>query len=99
MPDSSPRDDRAVSGGDLQAEQAHWLQPAVIRAHLKTAGEVPDPLLDEVFGKVIESAEGVTTFAGYAAREGARERVRTKLEALASPHPSDAASEEATSWE
>lgn len=74
----------------LAQEQARWLENAGIRARIKTAGSVvPDPLRDEVFGEVVESAEGVTTFAGYAARAGARERVRAKVEALREAPASD----------
>lgn len=97
-----PGDTSGRQGESLADEQAHWLDPAVIMAHLRTAGDVvPDPVAEEVFGRVIQSAEGVTTFAGYAASRGARERVQAKLDRISDvgPAPTDVNERPPPSWE
>lgn len=65
-----------------------------IRAHLRTAGDgLPDPLRSGLIAspsqgpsKIIESAEGVTTFGGFT-DSAASDRLMKRVEKLAAEYP------------
>lgn len=72
---------RRRTQGDVRA--------ARVRADLLTVGEVvPDPLRPTVFGAdgaqslVVESAEGITTFAGFEDDPGILARMQARVNAL-----------------